>query len=81
MPETSGLVMRLQATDLLFRSFFAFFIIELKSRKVIPVGVTRAPTDAWTAQHLRERLRMDKRRSISSAIMIASLDPVSLELQ
>jgi putative transposase len=44
----------LQVTDLLFRSFFAFFIIELKSRKVIHVGVTRAPTDAWTAQQLRE---------------------------
>ncbi len=40
-------------TDLLFRSLFAFFIIELKSRKVIHVGVTRSPTDAWTAQQLR----------------------------
>ncbi len=44
----------LQVTDLLFRSLFAFFIIELKSRKVIHVGVTRFPTDAWTAQQLRE---------------------------
>jgi len=44
----------LQVTDLLFRSFFAFFIIELKSRKVIHVDVTRAPTDAWAAQQLRE---------------------------
>jgi putative transposase len=44
----------LQVTDLLCRSFFAFFIIELKSRKVIHVGVTRSPTDAWTAQQLRE---------------------------
>jgi len=44
----------LQVTDLLFRSLFAFFIIELKSRKVIHVGVTRAPTDAWAAQQLRE---------------------------
>ncbi len=44
----------LQVTDLLFRSLFAFFIIELKSRKVIHVGVTRSPTDAWTAQQLRE---------------------------
>jgi hypothetical protein len=32
----------------------AFFLIELKSRKVIHVGVTRSPTDAWTAQQLRE---------------------------
>jgi transposase InsO family protein len=40
--------------DLFFRSLFAFFIIELHSRKVIHVGVTRYPTDAWTAQQLRE---------------------------
>ena len=44
----------LQVTDLFFRSLFAFFIIELKSRKVMQVGVTRSPTDAWTAQQLRE---------------------------
>jgi putative transposase len=44
----------LQVTDLFFRSLFAFFIIELHSRKVIHVGVTRSPTDAWTAQQLRE---------------------------
>jgi len=44
----------LPITDLLFHSLFAFFIIELHSRKVIHVGVTRSPTDAWTAQQLRE---------------------------
>ena len=44
----------LQVTDLFFRSLFAFFLIELQSRKVIYVGVTRSPTDAWTAQQLRE---------------------------
>jgi putative transposase len=44
----------LQVTDLFFRSLFAFIIIDLKSRKVIHVGVTRAPTDAWTTQQLRE---------------------------
>jgi len=44
----------LQVTDLFFRPLFAFFIIELRSRKVIHVGVTRSPTDAWTAQQLRE---------------------------
>jgi hypothetical protein len=71
----------LQVTDLFFHSLFAFFIIELKSRKVIHVGVTRSPTDAWTTQQLREATRMDKRRSISSVIMIASLGPVSLVLQ
>jgi putative transposase len=47
-------VTRLQVTDLFFRPLFAFFMIELKSRKVIHVGVTRSPTDAWVAQQLRE---------------------------
>ncbi len=44
----------LQVTDLFFRPLFAFFILELKSRKVIHVNVTRAPTDLWVAQQLRE---------------------------
>ena len=44
----------LQVIDLFFRPLFAFFIVELRSRKVIHVGVTRAPTGAWTAQQLRE---------------------------
>ena len=44
----------LQVTDLFFRPLFAFFLIELKSRKVIHVGVTRSPSDAWVAQQLRE---------------------------
>jgi len=44
----------LQITDLFFRSLFAFFIIDMHSRRVIHVGVTRSPTDAWTAQQLRE---------------------------
>jgi putative transposase len=44
----------LQVTDLFFRPLFAFFLIELRSRKVIHVGVTRSPSDAWTAQQLRE---------------------------
>ena len=44
----------LQVTDLFFRPLFAFFIIELQSRKVIHVHVTRTPTDPWVAQQLRE---------------------------
>jgi putative transposase len=46
--------MRLQVTDLFFRPLFAFFIIELKSLKVIHVNVMRSPTDPWVAQQLRE---------------------------
>lgn len=44
----------LQVMDLFFRPLFAFFFIELASRKVIHVNVTRSPTDLWVAQHLRE---------------------------
>src|SRR5207237_2081786 len=45
---------RFLVTYLFLRSLFAFFIVGLQSRKVIHVGVTRAPTDAWVAQQLRE---------------------------
>jgi hypothetical protein len=40
----------LQVTDIFFRSLFAFFIIELKRRRVVHVGVTISPTDAWVAR-------------------------------
>jgi hypothetical protein len=52
--QISGPAMRLQVTDLFFRPLFAFFIIELKTRRVVHVGVTRSPTDPWVAQQLRE---------------------------
>ena len=32
---------------------FAFFIIELGSRRIVHVGVTRSPTQAWVAQQIR----------------------------
>jgi len=44
----------LQIPDLFFRPLFAFFLIELKSRQVIHMNVTRSPTDPWVAQQLRE---------------------------
>ncbi len=44
----------LRVTDLFFRPLFAFFLIELKTRRVIHVGVTGSPTDPWVAQQLRE---------------------------
>ena len=40
--------------DLLFRTVYVFFVVELGSRRVVHVGATRHPTDAWTAQQLRE---------------------------
>ena len=51
----------LPVTDLLFRPVYAFFVIALKSRRVIHVGVTRHPTDAWVAQQLREATPFDQR--------------------
>ncbi len=44
----------LQVHDLFFRPLFAFLITELGSRRIVHVGVTRTPTDEWTAQQLRE---------------------------
>jgi transposase InsO family protein len=44
----------LPVADLLFRPLCAFFVIELASRRIVHVGVTRHPTDAWVAQQLRE---------------------------
>ena len=43
-----------QTYDLFFRAVFIFFIIELGSRRVVHVGLTRSPTDAWVAQRVRE---------------------------
>src|SRR5206468_7160396 len=51
----------LPVTDLLFRPLFAFFSVELASRRVIHLGVTRHPTDAWVAQQLREATPFDQR--------------------
>jgi hypothetical protein len=44
----------LQAHDVFFRPPFAFLVTELGSRRVVPIGVTRSPTDGWVAQQLRE---------------------------
>jgi transposase InsO family protein len=44
----------LPVIDLFFRQIYAFFIIELGSRRVVHCGVTSHPTDAWVAQQLRE---------------------------
>ena len=51
----------LPVTDLRFRPLFAYFIVELASRRVIHVGVTRHPTDAWVAQQPREATPFDQR--------------------
>ncbi|MEP7286442.1 MAG: integrase core domain-containing protein [Chloroflexota bacterium] len=46
----------LQTYDVFFRSIFLFFIIELGSRRIVRVGVTRSPSDAWVAQQMREAI-------------------------
>jgi putative transposase len=44
----------LPVVDLFFRHVFVFFMMELSSRRVVHCAVTRAPTEAWVAQQLRE---------------------------
>ena len=51
----------LPVTDLLFRPLYAFFVIAVGSRRVVHVGVTRHPTDAWVAQQLREATPFEHR--------------------
>ncbi len=41
-------------TNIFFRQLYAFVIVELGSRRIVHIGVTRHPTDEWTAQQLRE---------------------------
>jgi len=43
----------LQLYDAWFRPIFAFFLVHHATRRVIQVGVTRSPSDAWVAQQLR----------------------------
>jgi putative transposase len=42
-----------QTYDIWFRPIFAFFIINLRTREVVHVSATRAPSQQWTAQQLR----------------------------
>ena len=50
----------LPVTDGLFRPLFAFFVVELATRRVVHVGATRHSTDAWVAQQLREATPCDR---------------------
>lgn len=51
----------LQTCDMWFRTLFVFFIIEVGSRRIVHVAVTRQPTDIWVAQQLREATPFDTR--------------------
>lgn len=43
----------IQTYDILFRQAYAFFIVHLASRNVVYAAACRNPTQAWTAQQLR----------------------------
>ena len=40
--------------DWLFRQWYVFVVMELKTRRIVHMGVTKFPTDEWTSQQLRE---------------------------
>jgi transposase InsO family protein len=42
------------AYDWLFRLWYIFVVIELKTRRIVHSALTHSPTDEWTAQQLRE---------------------------
>ncbi|HEY5373067.1 MAG TPA: integrase core domain-containing protein [Polyangiaceae bacterium] len=44
----------LQVYGVWSRPIFAFFIVDINTKRVVHVGVTRHPTAQWTAQQLRE---------------------------
>ena len=48
-------------TDIFFRQLYAFVIVELGSRRIVHVGITKHPTDEWTAQQLREATPFEQR--------------------
>jgi putative transposase len=48
-------------TDPFFRPVYAFVLVQLATRQVIHVGVTRHPSDVWVAQQLREATPFDQR--------------------
>jgi putative transposase len=41
-------------TDWLFRQWYVFVVMELKTRRIVHTGVKKYPTDEWTAQQVRE---------------------------
>ena len=51
----------LPVVDLFFGQIYAFFIIELGSRRFVHFSVTRHPTQEWVAQQLREATPFDQK--------------------
>jgi putative transposase len=44
----------LQVYDVCFRPLFALFVVDVNTKQVIHFAVTRAPSERWTAQQLRQ---------------------------
>src|SRR5690606_5852980 len=44
----------LQVYDVWSRPLFAFFVVDVNSKEVVHVAVTREPSERWTAQQLRQ---------------------------
>ena len=44
----------LQIYDCWFRPIFAFFIVDVNTKEVLHVAVTRSPRETWTAKQVRE---------------------------
>jgi putative transposase len=36
--------------DWMFQAWYIFVVLELKTRRIVHMGVTKYPTDAWIAQ-------------------------------
>ena len=53
----------LQSYDIWFRPIFGFFIVDVNAKRVVHVGVTRAPTQAWTEGRVARRRRAIHRRA------------------
>jgi len=49
----------LQTYDVRFRPVFAFFIVDVNTKRAVHVAATRAPTATWTAQQLRNATAFD----------------------
>ena len=43
-----------QVYDIWFRPLFAFFVVDVNSKEVLHVAVTREPSERWTAQQIRQ---------------------------
>jgi len=62
----------LPVIDLLFRHVYAFFIIEIASRRVAHVGITRHPTDTRSPSNCVRPRHSANTRSSASSILTAN---------